>query len=217
MWNRNYFLRFRFRFRLLKSYGSGSNFWKVLVPVPVLVPTFEKLRSGSSSIPRPYKANFAKIFGNLFVFLLCKLFYKEKVYKFQQIYGRMWMKKMLNEGNQMHNFISSSGSRTVINYSSGSGSDFLTSYGSGSCSTSQKVTVPTVPVPVPQRCYKPILVVNFKSTRLTNDLRRVFGQYLLSSYWLEDLQMICQITVYCNDQYLVSRHPWFTYWQTFAA
>ncbi len=51
------------------------------------------------------------------------------------------MKKMLNEGNQIHNFISSSG--TVINY--GSGSYFLTSYGSGS--TSQKVTVPTVPVP----------------------------------------------------------------------
>ncbi len=41
------------------------------------------------------------------------------------------MKKMLNEGNQIHNFMSSSGS------------DFLTSYGSGS--TSQKVTVPTVP------------------------------------------------------------------------
>jgi hypothetical protein len=56
---------------------------------------------------------------------------------------------MLNEGNQMHNFISSSGSGTVINYGSGSGSDFLTSYGSGSGSTSQKVTVPTVPVLVP--------------------------------------------------------------------
>ncbi len=57
------------------------------------------------------------------------------------------MNKMLNEGNQMHtgNFICSYGSGTVINY--GSGSDFLTSYGSGS--TSQKVTVPTVPVPVP--------------------------------------------------------------------
>ncbi len=55
----------------------------------------------------------------------------------------MWMKKMLNEGNQIHNFISSSGSETVIDY--GSGSDFLPSYGSGS--TSQKVTVPTVPVP----------------------------------------------------------------------
>ncbi len=50
---------------------------------------------------------------------------------------------MFIEGNQIHNFMSSSGSGTVINY--GSGSDFLTSYGSGS--TSQKVTVPTVPVP----------------------------------------------------------------------
>jgi hypothetical protein len=59
------------------------------------------------------------------------------------------MKKMLNEGNQIHNFISSSGSKTVINYGSNSGSDFLTSYGSssGSGSASQKVTVPTVPVP----------------------------------------------------------------------
>jgi hypothetical protein len=51
--------------------------------------------------------------------------------------------------------MSSSGSGTVINYGSGSGSDFLPSYGSGygSGSTSQKVTVPTVPVPpvsVPQ-------------------------------------------------------------------
>jgi hypothetical protein len=56
------------------------------------------------------------------------------------------MKKMLIEGNQIHNFMSSSGSGTIINY--GSGSDFLTSYGSGS--TSLKVTVPTVPVP--QHC-----------------------------------------------------------------
>ncbi len=59
---------------------------------------------------------------------------------------------MFNEGNQIHNLMSSSG--TVINY--GSGSDFLTRYGSGygSGSTGQKVTVPTVPVPVPvpQHC-----------------------------------------------------------------
>ncbi len=55
---------------------------------------------------------------------------------------------MLNEGNQIHNFISSSGSGTVINYGSASGSDFLMSYGSGSGSTRQKVMVPTVPVPV---------------------------------------------------------------------
>ena len=52
------------------------------------------------------------------------------------------MIKMFNEGNQIHNFMSSSGS------------DFLTSYGSGSGSTSQKVTVPTVPVP--QHCFLPI-------------------------------------------------------------
>jgi hypothetical protein len=58
------------------------------------------------------------------------------------------MKKFLVEGNQIHNFISSSGSGTVINY--GSGPDCLTSYGSSSDSTNQKVTVPTVPVPVPQ-------------------------------------------------------------------
>jgi hypothetical protein len=57
------------------------------------------------------------------------------------------MKIFFNEGNQIHNFISSPGSGTVINY--GSGSDFLTNYSSGSGSTSQKVTVPTVPVPVP--------------------------------------------------------------------
>jgi hypothetical protein len=53
------------------------------------------------------------------------------------------MKKMFNEGNQIHNVLSSSGSGTVINY--GSGSDFLTCNGSGS--NSKKVTVPTVPVP----------------------------------------------------------------------
>ncbi len=148
LWNRNYLLRFRFRFWLLKSYGSGSgsNFWKVMVPVPV--PTFEKV---TVPVPAPYldrkKQIKKKNFGNFFDFLLSKLFYKEKVHEFQQLYGKMWMKKMFNEGNQIHNFMSSSGSGTVINY--GSGSDFLTSYGSGygSGSTSQKVTVPTVPVP----------------------------------------------------------------------
>jgi hypothetical protein len=64
---------------------------------------------------------------------------------------------MLNDGNQKFYTVSvrtlvipfyygsgtSSGSGTVINC--GSGSDFLARYGSGSAS--QKVTVPTVPVP----------------------------------------------------------------------
>jgi hypothetical protein len=67
------------------------------------------------------------------------------------------MKIILNEGNEIHNFISSSGSGTVINY--GSGSDFLTKYGSGSGSTCQKVTVPTVPVPVPQHWFLVELLV----------------------------------------------------------
>ncbi len=48
------------------------------------------------------------------------------------------MKKMLNEGNQIYNFIPSSGSGTVINY--GSDSDFSKNYSSGSAS--QNVTVP---------------------------------------------------------------------------
>ncbi len=80
------------------------------------------------SISRPLKSKcFKQIFGDFFARLHSKLFYIEKVYKFQQIYCKMWKKKMLNEVNQIHNFISSSGSGTVINYGSGSG--FLTSYG----------------------------------------------------------------------------------------
>jgi hypothetical protein len=67
---------------------------------------------------------------------------------------------MSNEGNQIHNIISSSGSGTVINYGSGSGSDFLTSDGSGS--TRQKVTVPMVPVPVPVPQHR-IIVPNLRS------------------------------------------------------
>jgi hypothetical protein len=64
------------------------------------------------------------------------------------------MKTISDEVTQINNFISSSGSGTIINY--GSGFKFLTSYGSnsGSGSTSQKVTAPPVPVPVPQHCLK---------------------------------------------------------------
>ncbi len=80
------------------------------------------------------------------------------------------MKKILNEGNQIHKFISSSGSGTVINY--GSGSDFLTNYGSGSTS---QVTVPTVPVPVPQhwlRIHEILIRIRIRgSIPLTNGSR----------------------------------------------
>jgi hypothetical protein len=71
--------------------------------------------------------------------------------------------KMFNEGNQIHNFMSSSGSGTVINY--GSGSDFFTSYGSGS--TSQKVTVLTVPVP--QHCsFVSVILLDLRNRIIQN-------------------------------------------------
>ena len=58
--------------------------------VPVPVPTFEKV---TVPVPAPYldhkKQIFQKKSGNFFDFLLSKLFYKEKVHKFQQIYGKM--------------------------------------------------------------------------------------------------------------------------------
>jgi hypothetical protein len=108
LWNRNDFLRFQFRFRflLLKSYGSGSDFWKsyssgsgsyiwkVTVPVPVLAP-----------YPDHKKLIYQEKCWNFFAFLPSKLFYKEKFYKFQRIYCEMWLKIFFNEGNQIHNFM----------------------------------------------------------------------------------------------------------------
>jgi hypothetical protein len=58
----------------------------------VPVPTFEKV-TVPVPVPAPYldrkKQIFKKIFGIFFYFLLSKLFYKEKVHEFQQIYGKM--------------------------------------------------------------------------------------------------------------------------------
>ncbi len=100
--------------------GSSSDFWKVMVQIPI--PTFKKFW---------FRFRFCFRFQlHIFAFLPSNLFYKGKVYKFQPTYCKMWMKKMLNEVNQIHNFISSSGSGNVIKY--GSSSEFLTSYGSGS-------------------------------------------------------------------------------------
>jgi hypothetical protein len=63
-----------------------------MVPVPVPVPTFEKV-TVPVPVPAPYldhkKQIFKPNFGNFFDFLLSKLFYKEKVHEFQQIYGKM--------------------------------------------------------------------------------------------------------------------------------
>ncbi len=63
-------------------------FEKVMVPVPV--PTFKKLRFRFQLYIKTIKSKFfKKNFGNFFVFLHRKLFYKEKVYNFQQIYCKM--------------------------------------------------------------------------------------------------------------------------------
>jgi hypothetical protein len=60
--------------------------------VPVPVPTFEKV-TVPVPVPAPYldhkKQIFQKHFWNFFDFLLGTLFYKKKVHKFQQIYGKM--------------------------------------------------------------------------------------------------------------------------------
>jgi hypothetical protein len=107
-----------FRFLLLKSHGSGS---------------------GSSSMYTIKSKFFLK---KLFPFYIISCFTRKKIININKFIVKCKRKKMLNEGYQIHNFISSSGS------------DFLTSYGSGSGSTRQKVTVPTVPVPVPQHCLR---------------------------------------------------------------
>jgi hypothetical protein len=91
------------------------------------------------------------------------------------------MQIFLNEGNQIHNFISSSGSGTVINY--GSGSDFLTSYSSGSGSSSQKVTVPTVPVPVPQHWLQITMSFIHRQKHLDICLPTVGSQTWVRSGW----------------------------------
>jgi hypothetical protein len=44
------FDKLRFRFRLLTSYGPGSDFWQVTVPVPVPAPVL-------SPVPAPYLDN----------------------------------------------------------------------------------------------------------------------------------------------------------------
>ena len=63
-----------------------------MVPVPVPVLTFEKVPV-PVPVPAPYlnhkKQIFQKFFWIFFDFLLIKLFYKEKVHKFQQICGKM--------------------------------------------------------------------------------------------------------------------------------
>jgi hypothetical protein len=123
-------------------------FEKIMVPVPV--PTFEKLRFRFRfRFQLHIYTTKSKFFlKNLFPFYIVSCFTRKKIININKFTVKC-EENFLNEGDQIHNFISSSVSGTVINYGSSSGSDFLTSYSSGSGSTRQKVTVP---VPVPQHC-----------------------------------------------------------------
>ena len=64
-----------------------------MVPVPVPVPTFKKVTVPVPvPVPAPYldhKKQIKKKIGIFFYFLLSKLFYKQKDYKYQQIYCKM--------------------------------------------------------------------------------------------------------------------------------
>ncbi len=64
-----------------------------MIPVLVPVPTFEKVTVPVPvTVPAPYLDHnklIKKKNGNFFDFLFSKLFHKEKVHEFQQIYGKM--------------------------------------------------------------------------------------------------------------------------------
>jgi hypothetical protein len=100
LWNRNYLLRFRFRFWLLKSYGSGSgsNFWKVMVPVPVS--TFEKV---TVPVPAPYLDHKKQIFQKKFLeisltFYWVSCFTRKKLINFNKFMIKCeWKKYLIKE------------------------------------------------------------------------------------------------------------------------
>jgi hypothetical protein len=73
--------------------GSGSDFLQVTAPVPA-----------------PNLDHRKQIFQNNLAFLHSKLFTRKKCIKFHQIYRKLVNEKILNERNQLNNFISSSGS-----------------------------------------------------------------------------------------------------------
>ncbi len=96
-----------------------------------------------------YDSGSKKYFGNFLPFYILSFFTRKKLISFIRFVVKCELKKMLNEGNQMNSFILCVCDIFLISFCYGS--YFLKSYCSGLCSTRQKVTVPTVPVPVPQR------------------------------------------------------------------
>jgi len=84
---------------------------------------------------------------------------------------------MFNEGNQIHNFISSSGSGTVINYGSGSSSDFLTRSWSGSTTLGAVPLYTLLFSAVPASCGAKRPVRQLPGTWVTSRCRRWVGSW----------------------------------------
>ncbi len=174
----------------MTSSGSGSNFWKVTVPVPALYLDHKK-------------HTFQKK-----IFLHSKLFYKEKIYKFHQIYEFIvkceWKNAKIKEIKYTILYCVceiTGGSETVINYSSGSAQvlSLITSlrfenlfeiwaaplwdlsvefnYGPGLIPLRQKVTVPTFTVP--QHWYIQYCSLFFYKTRIARYTKVNFKNFMM--------------------------------------
>ncbi len=73
-------------------YGSGSDIWQVTAPVSAPYLAHKK-----HSLKNFFEQNLALSIVSFFI--------RKRLVSFHLIYCKMWMKKMLHEGNQLHNFI----------------------------------------------------------------------------------------------------------------
>ncbi len=115
----------------------------------VTVPTFDKLWF---LVPVPYLDHkntvFRKNFGKSMPFYILSFFARKKLIRFIKFMVKCELKKSLMKEIEYRTQLYTVCLWELLWCHFKYGSDFLTSYGSGS--TRQKVTVPTVPVPVPQ-------------------------------------------------------------------
>ncbi len=111
LWN---FLLKNLSVSFLKNMGLGSGIWdpeKNLFRIPDPGPGSKRHQIPDPDPQHWKKTNFSnKILEFFLPFYIVSCFTRKKFIKFQHIFFKKWIKKMLKEGNQIHNFISSSGS-----------------------------------------------------------------------------------------------------------